>query len=374
MPTKSPTAHRVLFHRHIHAKWSKIARVWTIVCCVGALLSGCSTAVLSQYRPSVPSGPVLVSKIHASWTLLHPRVSPPSATGGVEAFDGRTNQLILYGGSPEYGTEMVDATWLWTGRAWASLHPTRHPDGVDGAVMAYDGDTRQLVLFGGEADYGQNTYNTTWLWTGSTWTEAHPRVSPPVRNFPAMAFDPKSHQLLLFGGENSTGDFNDTWTWTGSNWERLLPHQSPPRSSQQAAAYDPTVGGVVLFGGLVSTSTGLYPIGTWLWTGTDWVQLSPSSAPSPRSSVSVAWDPAAKVLVAFGGQSAASQPLSDTWVFERGEWRLLKVAPHPSARAAGATFAYDPATRELVLFGGFKSSGLPDFGDTWILRLQPLSR
>jgi len=180
---------------------------------------------------------------------------------------------------------------------------------------------------------------------------------------------PRSHQLLLFGGENSQTFLGDTWTWTGSDWERLQPHHSPPPSIDGALAYDPTVGGVVLVGGLVSTSTGLYPIGMWLWTGTDWVQLSPSSAPSPRSSVSLAWDPAAKVLVAFGGQNVASQPLSDTWVFERGEWRLLKIASHPSPRADGGQFAYDPVTRELVLFGGFKSSGLPDFGDTWMLRL-----
>ena len=42
---------------------------------------------------------------------------------------------------------------------------------------------------------------------------------------------------------------------------------------------------------------------TWLWSGSDWTELSPATSPSPRESAAVAYDPASGELVLVGGQS-----------------------------------------------------------------------
>jgi hypothetical protein len=344
-----------------------MAKRTTAVVALAFVLAACggTTAAATTTANTAAS-----STIHATWIRLQPKSSPPAGSDGVEAFDGATGQLILFGGHPNTGP--LDAnTWLWTGRSWRKLHPATHPPGVDGAVMAYDTNTRQLVLFGGQGRDGTISYRTTWLWNGATWKQAHSVLNPAARGYGAMAFDPKSHKLLLFGGVNSTSALNDTWTWTGSQWRPLHPKHSPPPSTGQALAYDPTNDGLLLFGGLIGTGGGFPFLGTWLWTGTDWVALSPSSSPPRRSVASLGWDPSGRVLVLFGGIGAQFARLLDTWIWTGSTWQVAEVKRSPERRAAGQQFAYDPNQRAFVLFGGFSGDGLPAYGDTWILKLLP---
>lgn len=58
--------------------------------------------------------------------------------------------------------------------------------------LAYDPIHRQVVLF--------NQLGQTWLFSGSSWSEAHPSLSPSGRIGAAMAWDPKLNTMLLFGG------------------------------------------------------------------------------------------------------------------------------------------------------------------------------
>ncbi|MGA3220719.1 MAG: hypothetical protein ABSE77_16855, partial [Acidimicrobiales bacterium] len=96
--------------------------------------------------------------------------------------------------------------------------------------MAYDGATRQIVLFGG---YGASpgTLSDTWTWNGHNWTEAHPFTSPGDLQLASMAYDPATSQLVLFGGyDNVPGGLASgaTWTWNGHNWTEAHPSTSPP--------------------------------------------------------------------------------------------------------------------------------------------------
>lgn len=93
--------------------------------------------------------------------------------------------------------------------------------------MAYDPTTHQLVLFGGMQLTGSSLsplVADTWVWNGTTWTQLHPTASPPARGDASMALDPATNQLVLFGGNGTAGFLNDTWTRNGSNWtQRPLP-------------------------------------------------------------------------------------------------------------------------------------------------------
>jgi len=311
---------------------------------------------------------MIVSPLHGEWTLLHPKVSPPEDSGGVEAFDGASEQLLLTGGGPTFGPFMA-STWLWNTKLWSKLSTPVHPPGLFGPVMAYDSDTKQLVLFGGTPN--GNTYsNATWIWNGRAWRQAHPGTRPGARGYACMAFDPASHQLILFAGNNSTTFFDDTWTWTGSDWRELHPTTSPSASIEDGFAYDPVDHGLILFGGALA-SNGSALGQTWLWSGSDWRELSPADSPVPRSDPALGWDPVSKVLVLFGGLDNTTAPLSDTWVWQGSTWELLKVNRAPEPRAAGNQFAYDPRIGCFLLYGGFKASGLPSYGVTWTLEVDP---
>ena len=125
--------------------------------------------------------------------------------------------------------------------------------------MAYDAATGNLVLFGGTDPKG-GLVNDTWTWNGSDWTQQHPASSPPARMEASLAYDAASGQFVLFGGKHSTGfntpDLNDTWIWTGSNWVQQHPRTAPVLSAtlqgqavtfaHPSMVYNPTTGKIML--------------------------------------------------------------------------------------------------------------------------------
>jgi hypothetical protein len=86
-------------------------------------------------------------------------------------------------------------------------------------------------------------------------------------------------KVVLFGGEDATATvLGDTWIWDGTTWTQAFPAHSPaPRVGAMAA----TLGSlVVLFGGDAGLTDNELS-DTWVWDGTDWTPLN-VSGPSPR--------------------------------------------------------------------------------------------
>jgi hypothetical protein len=97
----------------------------------------------------------------------------------------------------------------------------------------------------------------------------------------------------------------------------------------------------------------------------NWIQLSPPSDPPARTAASMAYDPATGDVVLFGGADVTGGPeilLSDTWTWDGSTWSEQFPSASPPA-LFGASLAYDQATGDLVLFGGISSDG--DMSQTW---------
>lgn len=89
--------------------------------------------------------------------------------------------------------------------------------------MAYDPTRERVVLYGGE-DGGGAHFGDTWEWDGARWTEIDTsgQDAPPPLRWPALAFDPATETILLFGGSTEGGDYTrDTYSWDGEAWEEL---------------------------------------------------------------------------------------------------------------------------------------------------------
>ena len=133
--------------------------------------------------------------------------------------------------------------------------------------MAWDTATNQLILFGGFLDGNYTVAQDTWAWTGATWIQLTPTTSPPARVRAAMAMDPATGQLILFGGWGSgLIDLGDTWAWTGTTWMPLTPATSPTARAniEESLAFDATTRGLVLFGG--AQDEGVNLLGdTWIY-------------------------------------------------------------------------------------------------------------
>jgi N-acetylneuraminic acid mutarotase len=213
----------------------------------------------------------------AVWSALGRSARPPF----FGAMATRGDKVVLFGGvdsdSDGDGNSSAE-TWEWDGSRW-SLRPTAaSPSARTGHAMAALGS--KVVLFGGmEAgpDGSSIVAGDTWEWDGATWTQRTPPVSPPARNWHAMAT--VGDRVILFGGQGASGFLNDTWEWDGWTWTSLASPISPPANFGYAlATWNKTV---VLFGGYaLSTGTGH---DTWALTGGQWTQLTPMTYPPART-------------------------------------------------------------------------------------------
>src|SRR5207248_1111157 len=84
------------------------------------------------------------------------------------------------------------------------------------------------------------------------WTSVASVTPPAGRYGAAMALDPLSHRLILFGGLSGTSTVNnDTWRLDTSGWTNITRtlKTSPPARYLSLIAADPLSGHLILFGG-----------------------------------------------------------------------------------------------------------------------------
>lgn len=242
---------------------------------------------------------------------------------------------------------------------WTRLVLTTEPPLRKNHALATDPVTGQVVLFGGATGTAQPMADT-WSWNGVAWSQASPTTAPSARRAHAMAAERTG--VLLFGGRDATGAaLGGTWSWQGSNWVRRLPTAAPPARRRHAMAYDSGRQRVVLFGGLDASGAALGD--TWEWDGRVWVDrtpVPPAASPSPRGAHGLAYDAARGRVVLFGGQDPTC--LGDTWEWDGSTWTRRVPATSPPPRAVMGC-AYDAARNRVVVFSGVcDGSGLTD---TW---------
>jgi titin len=117
-------------------------------------------------------------------------------------------------------------------------------------------------------------------------------------------------------------------------------------------AYDPTSAVLVLVGP-VATASGEEDQ-TWTFDGSTWSQLAPSESPPALSDPCLGYDPATGDLVLFGGfyndvGSATAQ--AGTWAWDGTTWSESAPVTSPPG-LADAAMAFDPQIGLLVMFGG----------------------
>jgi hypothetical protein len=139
---------------------------------------------------------------------------------------------------------------------------------------------------------------------------------------------------------------------------------SPPGRCCMGIAYDPAMRSTVMFGGFTNPS---YLNDTWTWVlRRGWTRLSPAAAPSPRQGPGMVWDGAAGNVVLFGGVDANGTPLNDTWTWDGTTWTQQFPTVSPSGRRFDTqNMAYDAVTRTVMIFGGLAANNSV-LGDTWL--------
>ena len=202
-------------------------------------------------------------------------------------------------------------------------------------AMAADPGTGLLVLYGGEA--GSSTLFDTWTWNGSAWRKA---AGGPELYYPAMAYDPTLGRLLLVGA-GAGGGFQ-TWAWSASGWSKVRAGGAPPLDQPDPAmAYDAAHGYLLLSLGHVAGDT--YYRLLWRFDGRAWKQVS---------------DQSPTLIAAAPGGAVIGLDRAGMRRWSGSAWVTLNVSGTPGYAAAAA---FDPLTGRLLVVG---NSGplIPDTG------------
>ncbi len=246
---------------------------------------------------------------------------------------------------------------------WATLTAAQ-PVAASGHAMAYDARRAVAVCFGG--GYRASLYyddRDTWEWNGVVWVRRS-MVGPQGRSWHRMVYDSDRGVVVMFGGGASDNfgvplpHLGDTWEWGGSAWTQRAT-TGPAARVSHSMAYDPARRVVVLFGGRTMTGT----VGdTWEWNGQQWTNRA-VSGPGARAGAGMVYDAARGTMVMQGGHNIANQPVSDTWEWNGAVWVM---------RSSGAAFngsgslVYDPVRGRVV---SPAAANLWEWdGSTWVSR------
>ena len=281
------------------------------------------------------------------------------------------NRVVLLGGLRYLGgtnVAAVEGTWLLdpASRSWSRLVADLELPPRFGHAAAVAGT--DIVVFGGaDAMSLQRCSEGEWCFAqvlGDTWAldmiagvwgtlDASP--SPSARYGSAMAFDPVSNRVILFGGGTlvdpgrSVDLLNDTWVldMNTRQWVELEPAAAPPPRAWHRMLYDPAAGRIILIGGIGSGSES-----TWSYdpASNTWEQLEDSPLGS-RWGIAATLDPESGLIYAIGGQRAwsngtrAQGPVATSSSSARcgyGRGRLAGEASRSRLRSSGAS----PTTRQ----------------------------
>ena len=301
--------------------------------------------------------PANAQTLAPSWYEQSPANNPGPRFESSLTYDAAHGQVVLFSGN-----DASNDTWLWNGTNWtrAQVSAASSPSSRTNPAMVYDPALGQVVLFGGTDNSTGIRLGDTWLWNGTTWTLAS-STGPTGRNASAMVYDAATSQVLLFGGIDTSGTSqNDLWAWNGITWTQLIPSNSPGSPSARddfGMAYDAARSEVVLFGGNDSSGN---RNDTWLWNGSNWSQASPATVPPAREAPGMAYNAVLGQTVMFGGTTGGTNYLNDTWVWNGTNWTEGTTPSGLSGRIAPNDMTYDAALGQVILYSGIS----PDM-DTW---------
>jgi hypothetical protein len=115
---------------------------------------------------------------------------------------------------------------------------------------------------------------------------------------------------------------------------------------------------IVLFGGVGDYAN------TWLWDGSKWTLAHPQTSPAPRFGASEAYDPRTRTVLLFGGRLEPGTPVRDTWAWNGTTWGELDGGAGGPQPGEGSDMAWDPAHMQIVLLT--RSGVISEPAETWI--------
>jgi len=231
--------------------------------------------------------------------------------------------------------------------------------------LAYDQESHQVILFGGETSINcqgegvgfADTLDDTWAWDVQTqsWTEMHPVVHPSGRITGQMVYDAESDRVILFGGTDAMHQaLGDVWTYdfNTDSWEQVA--SGPGARFNQSMVYDSESDRVVVFGGVdqpqciygtpeLFRDTWSYDYNTDTWTE----EVSEIHPPLPDG-LQYAYSSAADRMFLLGSFDASDNPHAWTYNLNTNAW--AEIGASLTVPDWSASMVYDSESDRFIVF------------------------
>lgn len=270
------------------------------------------------------------------------------------------------------------ATGGWTELSGASIIAPAGATTCQISVTSGNGTTVDQSFYFAAPTFNIGGVNQYYAEAGSTGL-------PPARGYHALATW-STTGVVMFGGTNSAGAvgtfpapagstfLSDTWFYNGTNWIQQAPVHSPSGRFFHAMAYNsfeqatPNLanGVVVLFGGSSALSTFLAD--TWIWNGVDWASPAVSTVPTARVRHAMAYSVAADTIVMSAGLATpGSSDIADNWIWSGTNWKSIPINAPTWPAPQGHVMAYTKLGT-VMLFGGTNTltTDVTPTNGTWV--------
>lgn len=325
----------------------------------------CALLVFFACAPSFHATDALAQ----SWVPVAPSgVAPSIRRQEGLIVDEAGNRMIVAGGENSDGR-----TWamnLFGPPQWTDLHQPVPEEGLDVVRAVYDSNRRRMLLV--------TSSLSVWaldLQNPAGWSQIVEGGSsgPAPRRYPAVAYDSFRNRLVIFGGGPDTGLYNDVWALDLAGtptWQQITPAVPGPAARWSAVAVYDAAGDQLVIG-TGKTALGI-TLDFWalpLGNATGWIALN-TLGPIPlyRYLAAATYDPATRELLLFGGNATGSDGggLNDLWGLDLANpvsWVAYSPpGPRPIARWSHMV-AFHRASAQLYTYGGW--DGGEYRGDVW---------
>lgn len=135
--------------------------------------------------------------------------APAARNKPAVAFDPTRKVMVLFGGFPARGSDILQDSWEWSEAGWRRLPSPGLPPRAAAGVTT-DVRRGRVVLFGGHD--GSGARGETLEWDGATWSRVAD-TGPSARTVPQLAYDSRRGRTVLFGGwdDKEKRVLGDTW-------------------------------------------------------------------------------------------------------------------------------------------------------------------
>lgn len=286
--------------------------------------------------------------------------------------------VLMFGGMEPAqdldGTRLGDV-WRYDSAAdqWYDLETPAGPAPRVGEALAYDSQSGVVVLFGGalgscEYPFCPERAADTWVYdpAANTWEERSPGNAPSPRFGHAMAYDPGTDRIVLFGGDDGTAWVDDIWAYDADSdsWALVGGDDEIWGRAGHVMAYAPEAGGILVWGGYERDDEAIWVLDP---ASTGWERVAPGTFPAPAWEACLVWDEGIGRAVLIGGEGYTTEEISEgvtttgirwrdeVWAFdgEARTWTMLSELPEPLAYHGCAA---DPGTGAVVVWAGDRAA------------------